>query len=50
MGPKLVAVTLGSKGVLLVKEEKSEIIHGFAVDSFWGGIPAIPYRDEVEQL
>lgn len=46
MGPKLVAITLGSEGVLLGKSGKLEKIPGFEVktvdttgagDSFWGG-------------
>lgn len=46
MGPKLVAVTLGSKGVLLGTPGKTEVVPGFFVqpvdttgagDSFWGG-------------
>ena len=46
LGPKLVAVTLGSDGVLLAREYKREKVEGFKVnaidttgagDSFWGG-------------
>ena len=46
MGPKLIAVTLGSEGVLMATKEKKERIKGFSVqsvdttgagDSFWGG-------------
>ena len=46
MGPKFVAVTLGSKGVLIAREGKQEYIDAFktkstdttgAGDSFWGG-------------
>ena len=46
MGPKLIAVTLGSEGVLMATKEKKECIAGFSVqsvdttgagDSFWGG-------------
>ena len=46
MGPKLVAITLGSKGVLVATKEKKEHVDGFltkavdttgAGDSFWGG-------------
>lgn len=46
MGPKIVAVTLGSHGVLLVQKDRHEIVPGFKVnavdttgagDSFWGG-------------
>lgn len=46
LGPKLVAVTLGSDGVLLAREYKRERVEGFKVnaidttgagDSFWGG-------------
>lgn len=46
LGPKLVAVTLGSDGVLLAGEYKREKVEGFKVnaidttgagDSFWGG-------------
>ena len=46
MGPKLIAVTLGSEGVLMATKEKKERIAGFSVqsvdttgagDSFWGG-------------
>ena len=46
MGPKLIAVTLGSEGVLMTTKEKKERIKGFSVqsvdttgagDSFWGG-------------
>ena len=46
MGPKLIAVTLGSEGVLMATKEKKERIGGFSVqsadttgagDSFWGG-------------
>ncbi len=46
LGPKLVAVTLGSDGVLLARENKREKVEGFKVnaidttgagDSFWGG-------------
>ncbi len=46
MGPKLIAVTLGSDGVLMAASEKKEVIGGFKVDavdttgagdSFWGG-------------
>lgn len=46
MGPQLVAVTLGSDGVLMATSEKKEVIGGFKVDavdttgagdSFWGG-------------
>ena len=44
--PKLIAVTLGSEGVLMATKEKKERIKGFSVqsvdttgagDSFWGG-------------
>ncbi|MFR5703851.1 MAG: carbohydrate kinase family protein [Eubacterium ramulus] len=46
MGPKLIAVTLGSEGVLMATKEKKERVKGFSVqsvdttgagDSFWGG-------------
>lgn len=46
MGPKIVAVTLGEKGVLLAAGNMCEVISGFQVstvdttgagDSFWGG-------------
>ena len=46
MGPKLIAVTLGSEGVLMATKEKKERMKGFSVqsvdttgagDSFWGG-------------
>ena len=46
MGPKLIAVTLGSEGGLMATKEKKERIKGFSVqsvdttgagDSFWGG-------------
>lgn len=46
MGPKLVAITLGSDGVLVATADKKEQIAGFATeavdttgagDSFWGG-------------
>ena len=46
IGPKLVAVTLGSEGVLLATKQRQEILPGFKVkaidttgagDSFWGG-------------
>ena len=46
IGPKLVAVTLGSEGVLLVTKQRQEKLPGFKVkaidmtgagDSFWGG-------------
>ena len=99
MGPKLIAVTLGSEGVLLATRQRQEKVTGFKVqavdttgagDSFWGGflseylkqekdledftwdgikkcaicgnataalcvqqrggIPAIPKKEEVEQL
>ena len=46
MGPKLIAVTLGSEGVLLATRQRQEKVTGFKVqavdttgagDSFWGG-------------
>lgn len=46
IGPKLVAVTLGSEGVLLATKQRQEKLPGFKVkaidttgagDSFWGG-------------
>lgn len=46
MGPKLVAITLGEKGVFIATSERKEIVDGFLVeavdttgagDSFWGG-------------
>ena len=46
MGPKLVAVTLGSRGALIARDDHKEIIDAFKVDcvdttgagdSFWGG-------------
>ena len=46
LGPKLIAVTLGSEGVLLVTRQRQEKVPGFKVqavdttgagDSFWGG-------------
>lgn len=98
MGPKLIAVTLGSEGVLMATKEKKERVKGFSVQSVdttgagvlrggtlsaylslekpiesltWeeihhcavcgnataalcvqkrGGIPAIPTKEEVEQM
>lgn len=47
MGPKLIAVTLGEKGVLMATQNRKEIIKAFktkavdttgAGDSFWGGV------------
>ena len=47
MGPKLVAITLGEQGVLMVTKSRKEIIKAFqthafdttgAGDSFWGGV------------
>ena len=47
MGPKLLAVTLGEKGVLMATQNRKEIIKAFktkavdttgAGDSFWGGV------------
>ena len=46
IGPKLVAVTLGSEGVLLATKQRQDKLPGFKVksidttgagDSFWGG-------------
>lgn len=46
MGPKIVALTLGEKGVLIATKDKKEIVAGYKVnaidttgagDSFWGG-------------
>ena len=47
MGPKLVAVTLGERGVLMATKSRKEIIKAFQIhavdttgagDSFWGGV------------
>lgn len=61
MGPSIVAVTLGSKGVLLVAEDNSEIVPGFKVkavdttgagDSFWGGFLSmyLKYEKSLEEM
>ena len=61
MGPKLVAVTLGSEGVLIAFGERKERIAGFQVkpvdttgagDSFWGGFLSayLEFRKPVEEL
>lgn len=61
MGPKLVAVTLGEKGVLLGVAEQREVIPGRKVsavdttgagDSFWGGFLSqfLSYGKEIEQM
>ena len=60
-GPKLVAVTLGGDGVLLVSKEHQEMIPAFrteavdttgAGDSFWGGFLScfLSYQKELEQM
>ena len=61
MGPKLIAVTLGSEGVLMATKEKKERVKGFSVqsvdttgagDSFWGGFLSrfLSYEKELEQI
>ena len=61
MGPKLIAVTLGGDGVLLVKKGQYESIPGFKVnvvdstgagDSFWGGFLSgfIEFEKELEDM
>lgn len=60
-GPKLIAVTLGSEGVLLAEKQKQEHIPGFKVkavdttgagDSFWGGFLSeyLKQKKTLEQL
>ena len=60
-GPKLVAVTLGGDGVLLVSKAHQEMIPAFrteavdttgAGDSFWGGFLSrfLSYEKELEQM
>ena len=39
MGPKLIAVTLGSEGVLMATKEKKECIAGFSVQSVDRPVP-----------
>lgn len=61
MGPKLVAITLGEKGVLVARKDKKEIIKAFQVvtvdttgagDSFWGGFLScfLSFNRSVEQM
>lgn len=61
LGPKLIAVTLGSEGVLLAEKQKQEHIPGFKVkavdttgagDSFWGGFLSeyLKQKKTLEQL
>lgn len=61
MGLKLVAITLGSEGVLIARKDKKEIINAFKVDSvdttgagdsFWGGFLScyLSYNKSIERL
>ncbi|MBO4928198.1 MAG: carbohydrate kinase [Clostridiales bacterium] len=62
MGPKLVAITLGSEGVLLARKNERERISSFAVenvvdttgagDTFWGGFLSafFPFDRSVEAM
>lgn len=61
MGPKLVAITLGSEGVMLGIDGKKEIVPGYIVkavdttgagDSFWGGFLSawLKLGDKLENL
>lgn len=61
MGPKLVAITLGSKGVLISRKDRREIIDAFKVesvdttgagDSFWGGFLScfLSFNEPIEKM
>lgn len=61
LGPKLLAVTLGSEGVLIVTAQKQEKVAGFRVqavdttgagDSFWGGFLSryLKYKKNFQDL
>lgn len=61
MGLKLVAITLGSEGVLIARKDKKEIVNAFKVDSvdttgagdsFWGGFLScyLSYNKSIARL
>lgn len=61
LGPSIIAVTLGEKGVCLVKEDWEEYVPGFCVktvdttgagDSFWGGFLSrfLEYEKELPDM
>lgn len=60
-GVKLLAITLGSKGVLVARKDQKEIVKGFRVaavdttgagDSFWGGFLScfLSYQQTIEEM
>ena len=61
MGPRFVAITLGSKGVLIARKDRKERVEAFRVksvdttgagDSFWGGFISrwLSYGADIEEM